>query len=181
MASMSEMFNTQITEVLAKMYYELLKNYDYETLEKACYDILRTHKYNNLPKPAEIIEAIEGSTEDKAMVAWQSVIETIRKHDYYWSIEFEDKIIHSCIENLGGWMWLCDQTKDNLKFIMKDFIRMYKTFQRYPREPNNKLLGYFEQQNSKGSFDKDIPKKLFVPKTKEVKKLIGEAFNKGEK
>ena len=97
----AEVFGKELSPIAINLYYDMLKDYSYDQINKAFNFVIRTHKYNTLPKPAEIIEAIEGNSEEKALIAWSSVINTIRKYDYYESIEFEDKIIHSCILQLG--------------------------------------------------------------------------------
>ncbi len=163
LSAVCEIYNKELSTLAINLYYETLKDYSTEQINHAFNVIVRTNKYNCLPKPAEIIEVIEGKEDDRALLAWESVIKAIRKYDSYKSVEFEDKTIHMCIENLGGWLWLCEQTKDDLKFIMKDFIKMYKAFEKNPRETPKKLLGYIEQQNLKNNHPEDIPKTVFIP------------------
>ncbi len=171
LASVAELYKQDLSPMAIGLYYNTLKDYPYEQVEKAFNIVVKTYKYNCIPKPAEIIEVIEGKEDDRAMVAWQSTKDTIKKYDFYSSIEFEDKIIHLCVDHLGGWMWLCGQTKENLQFIAKDFMRLYKVFEKYPRKWNKKLIGYYEQTNSNEGYTKDIPKTIFIPLVKD-RKLI---------
>ena len=171
LASVAELYKQDLSPMAIGLYYNTLKDYPYEQVEKAFNVVVKTYKYNCIPKPAEIIEVIEGKEDDRAMVAWQSTKDTIKKYDFYSSIEFEDKIIHLCIDHLGGWMWLCGQTKEDLQFIAKDFMRLYKVFEKYPRKWNKKLIGYYEQTNSNKGYAKDIPKTIFIPLVKD-RKLI---------
>ena len=160
----AELYGKELSPIAINLYYEVLKNYSNEQVNKAFNFVIRTNKYNCLPKPAEVIEAIEGKEDERAIVAWQGIIEAIRNYGYYQSIEFEDKIIHVCIDHLGGWMWLCGQTRDELKFIGKDFVRLYRTFEKHPRKASEKLIGYFEQQNLIGGYLDSIPKLIHIKK-----------------
>jgi hypothetical protein len=173
LAGLGEIYDKQITEFTADIYFNVLKDYSFEQVRGAVDAVVRTHKYNTLPKPAEIIEKIEGKKEDSAILAWDSVIKAIRKYDYIETVIFEDKVIHRVIDSLGGWQWLCDQTKDDLRFIAKDFQRLYSIFQNRDGEAPEKLLGFVEQENFKKGYDKDIPEAKRIGGDKEIAKLTG--------
>jgi len=160
--TMAEIYNKELSPLAISLYYEVLKKYEYEEVKKAFHYILKTHKYNTFPVPAKIIEFLEGDIEEKALYAWQTVIDTIKKVGYYGSVEFEDKTIHSVIDALGGWMELCSKTKDDLKFIEKEFIKLYKLFSKYPREIQDKLIGFVEKENRLKGFEEDIPKPVSI-------------------
>ena len=68
-------------------------------------------------------------------------------------------------------MWLCEQTTDDMKFIAKDFARLYTTFEKHPRKASKKLIGYFEQVNSNKGFNDEIPEPVFIPSNGKVKQL----------
>ncbi len=180
LGSVSEIYKQDLSSMAIGLYYNTLKEYSYEQVEKALNTVIRTYKYNCMPKPAEIVEAIEGKESDRALIAWQSVIDTIRKHGYYQTIIFDDKIIHMCIEHLGGWMWICEQTIEDMKFISKDFMKLYSVLEKNPRKPQKKLIGYFELHNSEGGYKKDIPDPILIKSGKNVK-LIASIGIKGAK
>ena len=72
-------------------------------------------------------------------------------------------------------MWLCEQTKEQLKFIQKDFIRFYNIFEsRGDISPCKKLIGFFEVTNRENGFIDDIPKPKFIPcKKKDENRKLG--------
>lgn len=175
--TMGEIYDKQLSTNLINIYYEILKNYSIENIEKVCKEIISIHKYNTLPKPAEILEHLEGSDDDRALYAWHSFLKTLREHSYYDSIEFEDKTIHAVIESMGGWLKLSDLEIDKTPFVMQDFIKRYKLF-RSKKMPSveKKLIGYYELNNTgKGDrYAKYIPKIIFVKdeyKPNEFKKM----------
>lgn len=158
-----EIYNKELSELGIQMYYNTLKDYNTDTVMQAFNIAIKTNKYNVLPKPAEIIEIIEGSKEEKADIAWGSVIQAMRKHGHYASIDFEDTAISATINHLGGWQYLCGQTKEELHFIQKDFIRLYNAFSKR-NNPRIKLPGFFEEKNLASGYEKDIPEVICVPK-----------------
>ena len=169
--SVSEIYGKDLSSMAIGLYYNTLKDYSYEQVEKAFNTVVRTYKYNCMPKPAEIVEAIEGKESDRALIAWQSVIDTIRRHGYYETIIFEDKTIHMCIEHLGGWMWMCEQTIEDMKFISKDFYKLYSVLEKNPRKPQEKLIGFHELHNSNDGYNEDVPEPILIKMKKEDKLL----------
>jgi len=149
-AKVSEVFGKDLSQEAIRIYYEVLKEYSYDQIERAFYLILQTHIYNTFPKPAEIIEAIEGKQTERSLAAWQTVIDTVRKVGHWDSVSFDDRVIHNCIEALGDWEWLCGQTKDELKFVQKEFERLYTMFSKHPREAKERLIGFNERKNLQG-------------------------------
>jgi len=171
-SSIAEIFGKDLSSYTIKIYYEIFKKYPFEKIEQAFKQAVMGHKYNTMPKPAEILEHLELSLEDKALYAWNTVIETIRSNGYYDSVEFEDKVIHTVIEILGGWEWLCDQEKDEMKFIGKEFIRLYKLYAQNPKKAPQRLVGFFERNNRNKGLIKYIPEIVFIPDgSKEFKRL----------
>jgi len=157
MTGLCEIYNKQPSEYLLSIYYDILKNYSDERVSIALNTCIRTHKYNTLPKPAEILSFIEESREEKALRAWLYVLEAVKKAGYYGSVEFKDKIIHHCIDNLGGWMWFCSQEKEQMPFVEKRFLDLYVLFSKREVSDHPRLLGFYETKNS-GKYEGDIPK-----------------------
>jgi hypothetical protein len=148
MMGLGEMYGQQITEFMTEMYYNTLMGYEYEELEQAVNRVVRIHKYHTLPKPAEIIECLEGSQDDKSLVAWLDVKKAIEKGGYYASIQFADPIIPQCINDLGGWMEFCSLPAEEEPFIQKRFMDLYRVYlKRGGVRSNQKLIGFHENHN----------------------------------
>jgi len=161
-----EMYNQKSSEFVFNVYYQIFKNYSVERIEKAIMNCIKSHKYNTMPKPATILEFLEGSKEDKALSAWIQVMEGIKKAGYYNTVEFRDPIVSHCIDSLGGWMWLCSQDKSQLPFIEKRFLELYQIFMKREIERPILLIGYFDAVNCKKGYDTTKVVKIgFVPET----------------
>jgi len=157
MTGLCELFNKIPSEFIYDFYYETLKDYSYEQVNKAVMDCIRIYKYNLLPKPAEILEFLEGTRDDKALIAWLQVKEAIVKGGYYASIEFANPIIAHCVQELGGWQWLCCQQKDELPFIEKRFMDLYRLFLKRGVKDNVRLIGFIEARNNQLGHLKNMP------------------------
>lgn len=155
MIGLCELYKQTPSEFILDTYYNLLKDFELNQVEKALNICLRTYKYNTLPKPAEIIQYLEDSPSDKALSAWLQVLEGIRLGGYYRTVEFFDKTIHYCIDSLGGWMWLCSQSKDDMPFIEKRFLDLYRIFSKRDIKTYPYLAGFIEARNrEKGYMEK---------------------------
>lgn len=148
MTGMCEVFNHKPSEFIYDVYYTCLKEFEYEEVAVAVNKVIATHKYNTLPKPADILSFLQETKEDLALGAWIQVKDAMFRHGYYETVEFKDKKIHSCIESLGGWMWLCSQKEEDMPFIEKRFVELYALFCKRQDTPPQRLLGYHETNNA---------------------------------
>jgi hypothetical protein len=162
MSGLCELFNKQPSEFIFDTYYEIFKNYSLERVNGAVMACVKSYKYNTLPKPAEILQFLEDSKEDKALRAWVYVLEAVKKAGYYNTVEFKDKNIHHCISELGGWMWFCSQERDQLPFIEKRFLDLYRIFSKRELIDSPRLFGFYEVVNIEKGQDKEIPKPILI-------------------
>lgn len=152
MAGLSQLYDKELSQFALDIYYDILKNYDYIQIEKAVKQVVANNKYNSIPKPAEILEYLEGTRDDKALVAWLQVMEAVTKGGYYASIEFADNIIPHCINEIGGWQFFCCSQKDELPFIQKRFMDLYRLFLKRGVKDNPRLIGFLEGRNKERGF-----------------------------
>ena len=128
MSGLAEMYKQTLSEFMLDMYYDLLQNYDYPQVERAIKKVMANYKYSTMPKPADILEYLEGTRDDKALIAWLQAKEAVSKGGYYASIIFKDPIIAHVLNELGGWQEFCCAEISELPFIEKRFMEMYRVF-----------------------------------------------------
>lgn len=152
------LFKESNTPEMIKLYFEILKKYEIEDIKWALRQHLETSKF--FPKPAELIAFINKpeSIEDKANKAWNLLLKSIGRYGYYDSVQFEDKIIHSCVRAMGGWMQVSDREPDT--WMHKDFVNFYKSYQNTTHP--DKVTGMIEKQNGRATL-------AFVPNDTEAK------------
>lgn len=88
-------------------------------------------EFNGVPTPAVLRSFAPGvvalSDDQRAAVAWRKVRETIGKYGAYYAIDFDDKIIHAAIRDIGGWVNLCNTPHDEMWSKQNAFLRAYKS------------------------------------------------------
>ncbi len=138
------LYNHPVTTEVIKIYFEVLKQFKVEDIKKALLKHIQTSKF--FPKPSEIIEIIAPKKDLNlnAEIAWNSLLEGITSHGYYYSVQFDDPIIHSVIRSMGGWQKVSDREQDN--WMHKDFIETYKILSKKDSHPES-ITGFIESKN----------------------------------
>lgn len=146
MAVLTTTYDRRTSEELLGIYYDILKQFGIEEIKNAVCEHIQTNKY--FPKPSELIALIKPpeSIEDKANKAWILLLKAIAKHGYYDSVQFEDKIIHTCIRAMGGWMQVSNREPDT--WMHKDFIGFYQSYC-YATSHADIVSGIIEKQNGR--------------------------------
>jgi metal-dependent amidase/aminoacylase/carboxypeptidase family protein len=166
---LSEEFGEGLSDARMMMHYEILsKEMNDQEFINSVKSILQSRKYNKMPKLAEILEYARPDTESIATIAWSDVERAISKAGSYQSVTFEDKVVNSVIDALGGWVWLCSQDIAEIKWIKKDFNKLYGIHLKREEHPTH-LIGIAERSNGvvevipmvKAGYE--IPKGTIVP------------------
>jgi len=176
MVGLCDLYGKVPSEFMLDTYYSIFADYDNAAFDKAIGKCLKVKVYNNIPKPAEIMEFLEGTREDKETIAWFQVMDAVRKGGYYSSIEFSDPVISHCINELGGWSWFCSQDKDQLPFIEKRFMDIYRLLAKRGVNENIRLIGFVEAQNNRKGYP--IPEPIRIGFEVGQKLLIDEGRGK---
>lgn len=91
------------------------------------------------PKPADIVRQLQGTTTDRAMLAWGKVLEAAQRVGAYTDVVFDDPAIHAVIEDLGGWIKVCRSETKDLSYLQHRFTEAYRAYVgqgsfEYPRQ-----------------------------------------------
>ena len=171
MSGLADMYKQTLSEFMLDMYYDILKGYEYEQVERAIKKVMANYKYNTMPKPADILEYLEGTRDDKALIAWMRAKEAVQKGGYYASVVFKDPIIAHCINELGGWQEFCCAQISELPFIEKRFLDMYRVFEKREIKNNVKLMGEIEISCMRWGDLEKIPEPIKIGFEGEVKQI----------
>jgi hypothetical protein len=168
MATIGAAFFKPLTSTQLDIYFDCLQEYPIEDLIYAAKWILKNRTITGtFPLIAEFVQAIQnrnGTPDERAELAWRTLIKTIENHGYYQTVQFEDAAISETVKALGGWMRISgddhDWTEDNLKWRRKEFMNLYNHFSKQ-KVKSEKLLGYIESMNL-GEFDAFVPETIFI-------------------
>lgn len=133
------------------VWWEAMKPFDFAAVS----DALNRHCVNPdtgqfMPKPADAVKMLRGSSQDGAMVAWSKVDKGIRQVGTYASVVFDDPIIHRVLHDMGGWVPLGAKTEHEWPFVAKEFENRYRGYRVRNETPEypKVLTGIAESQNS---------------------------------
>lgn len=112
-----------------------------------------------LPKPADVVRMLEGSTQDAGLVAWAKVDRAIRQIGTYRSVAFDDALIHRVIADMGGWVALGTKSEDEWPFLRNEFVNRYRGFRGRSEIPEYPpvMIGICESQNSREGYAGEPP------------------------
>lgn len=148
MAMLGEMYNKKMTGALLDGYWMVLCDMSDEEFVGSIKAILSGRKFESFPKPAEILDFAKPDLESIATIAWSDVERAIYKAGKYESVSFEDRIVNSVIDALGGWVFICSQDISEMKWLKKEFVKLYSIHSKREEHPTH-LIGIAERENGK--------------------------------
>ncbi|WP_454731478.1 MULTISPECIES: DUF6475 domain-containing protein [Cupriavidus] len=159
-------YRADFSEFAGKVWWSAMLPFDIDAVQEA----FNRHCVNPdagqyLPKPADIVRMLQGSTQDSALQAWAKVDRAIRTVGTYRSVKFDDGLIHRVVMEMGGWIEIGRKTEDEWPFVRNEFVnrfRGYRMRNELPEFPPH-LIGMTEAQNSKAGFSFEPPLLLGDP------------------
>lgn len=142
------------------VWWQAMRPFDFAAVA----DALNRHCVNPdsgqfMPKPADVVKMLQGSSQDSAMVAWSKVDKAVRQIGTYASVVFDDPIIHRAIHDMGGWIALGTKTEHEWPFVAKEFENRYRGYRVRSEVPEfpARLIGIAEAQNSQDGRESQPP------------------------
>lgn len=174
-------YNQDITDFALDVWWEALKQYDFAAIKSA----LNRHCVNPdngqfLPKPADVVKLLQGSTNDSALVAWAKVDKAVKQIGGYASVVFDDPIIHATIDDMGGWIKLCSHKNDEWAFVAKEFENRYRGYKitQNINAYSKVLIGRAEAENNNHGFKSEPP--VLIGDSKQALLVLQNGTNKSK-
>jgi hypothetical protein len=149
-----EIYNVKVNPMVISIWWKTLERFEFLVVEQAfTAHVTDTDVGHFSPKPASILQNIEGSRETRAMMAWAKVEKAVRRIGAGDTVVFDDEVIHATLDDMGGWIKLCSCELDEMPFRANEFSKRYNAlakhgFSEYPR----KLIGKYETTNLANGF-----------------------------
>jgi hypothetical protein len=146
----AEGYGKKLSELAIDEYWLTLAHYDFHLVATTIKRLKHTAANSNfMPTTADIVQAMTGNTEIRALRAWNKTLTAMSTPGCYESVVFDDPVIHAVIHDLGGWVKWCLINEKQLQFEKHTFLKLYSGYLQqgllnYP----NKLIGLYEQHNS---------------------------------
>lgn len=149
-----------LSSVAISMWWNVMKPYDLPAVRQA----FDRHMHNTdsgqfMPKPADILKMMQGTSQDSALVAWAKVDKAVRQVGTWESVAFDDPLIHHVLSEMGGWVALGTKLEKEWPFIAKEFENRYRGYKlrneipEYPRV----MIGVYQAQNSQEGRESRAP------------------------
>jgi hypothetical protein len=134
--SVSAMYRQELSPDVVELWWNVLADYDLAAIRQALTRHLRnpdTGQY--MPKPADVIKFMCGTTQDAALLAWAKVHAAIRREGSWSDVAFDDPITHAVLQDMGGWIRMCEMLETDVPFRGKEFENRYRAYARQQEVP----------------------------------------------
>lgn len=159
LTSISTLYGKPMSKPLMELYWAALQGFDLSAVKQALQAHVNhpdTGQY--MPKPADVVRFLQGDSRTQALQAWSQVLRAIREIGSYRSVIFEDPVVHAVIQDMGGWISLCQVLDKDLPFRERDFTARYVGFiHKPPAHYPKQLLGSFAHQNAIQGYPAEPP------------------------
>lgn len=159
----------ELSEMRQEAYVRIFAKYPDEQLEAALLKAMTTLKW--FPKPAELMELLEGKREDAAHEAWEKLQEAVQRVGRYQSVLFDDPKIARVVNVIGGWQHVCDWSINEMSIHRAQFLKAYQALD--TPEENVPLIGVHDAENSAKGYLEHVQKPIGIggPEVKDLKRL----------
>jgi len=112
-----------------QVWVNALQQFEFEQVNKAFSShVVNPENGQFMPKPADIIKALQGTQTDRASLAWAKAYEAAASVGAYTDVVFDDPAIHCAIEDMGGWPKFCRTETKDLSYAMHRFCEQHKAY-----------------------------------------------------
>lgn len=160
LTSVGELYGKPVGEFAISLWWGALKDYDLKSVQEALSRHVRNPDSGQfMPKPADVVRMMQGSTQDLALSAWAKVDKAVRHVGPYKSVAFDDPLIHVVLHEMGGWTALGHKTDDDWPFVAREFENRYRGFKARGEIPPYppKLVGISDAHNENEGFKQAQP------------------------
>ena len=115
------------------------------------------------PKVADVVRVLQGTTTDRAALAWGKVLGAMGSVGAYQDVIFDDAAIHAAIMDCGGWTKMCRGDISELSYLQHRFCQSHKAYVscgefEYPKQ----LMGDRSPDSEYLKFGRPLPRPAIV-------------------
>jgi hypothetical protein len=134
MTGIVELYGKKVSSVLLETYWRAFTPFSIEQVKHAmnCH-VMDPEIGQYMPKPADVVRCLEGSSDDKALDAWVMVEAAIRHTGSHNTALLDDPLVRRVIQEMGGWQRFSLIRSDELPFVAQEFRQRYRRYHRRDR------------------------------------------------
>lgn len=156
----SEQYGKPLSVGAKMLYWQGLIEFDLSAVKEALGRHLRNPDNGMfMPKIADVVRMLQGTSQDSALIAWAKVDKAVRQVGTGQSVVFDDAIIHRVLQEMGGWLSLGSKTNDEWPFVAKEFENRYRGYKMRNEkfEYVTKMVGLYDHHNTGNGFNENEP------------------------
>ena len=123
LSHVAKLYGVRLTDEKVSLFFDACRSLSPEQFAVGIKRHVKRGKF--FPSPSELFEALFGTEEDQAMLAWCDVLRAVRACGSGGPVRFCDLRIHFVIESMGGWVHVASAIEKGEKWVMKDFKNGY--------------------------------------------------------
>ena len=145
----SEVYGRTPSDGAMDLMFNALQRFSLDDIKRALTAHVNDPQHGDFPpKPADVVRHIEGDTDSRSLSAWSKVEDAIRLVGPHQSLVFDDPRLMAVVQDMGGWIELCDVDDRELPFKRNEFTKRYQGYlQRPPEHYPARLIGIAEFAN----------------------------------
>lgn len=117
------------SKFLVNLWWSACEGFEFEQIQKAMQAHMVDAEHGRFaPKVADMSRILQGTTTDRAALAWGKACDAMQHVGAYQDVIFDDPAIHATIEDLGGWSKLCRTDLNELSYLQHRFATAYKAY-----------------------------------------------------
>jgi len=129
LTGISELYGKDMSKSLMQIYFDMLSVHDIAAVRAAFQSHVRDPERGQyFPKPADIIDKINGTSREGAMAAWPEVLRLATNSR---SARSEDPVTEQVVRDMGGWRRFGMSDAKELGWMQREFLERYASFTRH--------------------------------------------------
>lgn len=122
-------YRQDVSQFVLDLWWNACKGFEFEQVAKA----MQAHATDPergqfAPKVADIARVLQGTTTERAALAWGRVHDAMARVGAYTDVVFDDPAIHAAVEDMGGWPKMCRTDLKELSHLQHRFQIAYRAY-----------------------------------------------------
>lgn len=176
LTSLADLYGKELTEASITLWWRALAQYDVAAVREGFDRHVRNVDTGQfMPKPADVLKMLHGTTQDSAMLGWAKVDRAVRQVGIYRSVVFDDALVHRVLHDMGGWAMLGTKKESEWPFVAKEFENRYRGYCARNDRPEYPpvMIGTAQAHNAAEGFELEPPVLVGDPQSARVVMLGG--------
>lgn len=122
-------YGKDATAFMLSLWWDACRDMELEQVSKALNQHAKDPEHGQFPpKVADIVRQLEGTSTDRAGLAWGKVLGAISAVGAYQDVCFDDPAIHAAIVDCGGWVKVCRGELADMSYLQHRFCQAHRAY-----------------------------------------------------